>query len=246
MDNTCDICHRHAPAGCYLCEACEYRARTWLARMPGQTQLLLDCLEPSVGPAQRGGSGRAHSPLPVDLRVLDLIGPGHVVALQDPHGDQSAGVPINALLAGWAQYIATDVPIVYTDTDGVLRTGAHLHATARPRSGTGITAWSTWLVRYLPYAVTRPYAVDLYQQLQDVVDRIQRITHTRPRRHPKDAPCPSCSAFALVAVDDEWHISCQACCMRLTPDEYTEHRARIMPALARVALLMEAQRESAA
>lgn len=238
MDTTCDICHHTTGADRYLCEACEYRARSWLTGLPGQAELLRDFLEPTAGPAQRGGSGRAHSPLPVDLRALDLLGPGRPTPLDDPHGDQSAGVPISALLAGWAHYIATDVPIVYTDPRGVLRTGAFLHATAVPRSGTGITAWSTWLVRYLPYTVTRPYAADLYEQLQHLQDRIQRITDARPGRRQKQAPCPVCQAFALIEQDGELHIVCDACGHRLTTTEYIEHRDQVMPALTALALRM--------
>lgn len=246
MDNTCEICHQHAPAECHLCEACTYRLHTWLRTLPRHVVLLQACLLPESGPAQRGGAGRAHSPLPVDLRVLDLIGPGHPVPVEDPHGDQSGGIPITALLAGWAHYLAGDVPAVYRDAHGTVRIERHGHASAWPRTGTGITAWCTWLTRYLPYAVTRPWAPAMYTQLEDLIHRIQRITHTRPRRHTMDAPCPGCSAFALQSVDDEWHISCQACTVRLTPDQYDEHRDRIMPGLAVLALRMEAARQQTA
>ncbi|MGW2591975.1 hypothetical protein ACWCXC_17150 [Streptomyces sp. NPDC001515] len=245
IPNPCSICHQHAPADCYLCDACTYRVRSWLAGLPQQAALLRLCLAPAVGPAQRGGSGRAHSPVPVDLRVLDLLGPGSPVPLADPHGDQTAGVPITALLAGWAHYIATDVPVVRVGPDGVVRTGGDLRAVAVPRSGTGITAWSTWLIRYLPYAVTRPYAVDLHEQLQHLADRIQRITHTRPRRRHKDAPCPGCSAFALVEQDTELLITCEACGQVLTPAGYDQHRAQVMPALAAIALRIAARQAAA-
>ncbi|MFG2671383.1 hypothetical protein [Streptomyces sp. NPDC048445] len=244
MDNTCDICHQHAPAGCYLCEGCAYRMHTWLREIPRHLPLLRDSLRPDTGPAQRGGSGRAHSPLPVRIEVLDLLGPGHVVALPDPHGDQSVGVPLAPLLYGWARYLAAELPSVRLDEHGTVRIEPCTGPVAR--RGSSITAWCSWLDAYLPYAATRPWAADMYEQLEAVLQRIRRITHTAPRRHPKDAPCPSCSAFALVAVDDEWHISCQACSVRLTPDEYAEHRARIMPALAALALRIGAQQAAAA
>ncbi|MGW1182985.1 hypothetical protein ACWD7Y_05205 [Streptomyces drozdowiczii] len=245
MDTTCEICHHTTATGRYLCDACEYRARAWLAGLPEQVELLQHCLAPATGPAQRGGTGRAHSPLPVDLRVLDLLGPGHVVPLEDPHGDQSAGVPVTALLAGWAHYIACDVlPAIYIDEHGVLRRAGT--ASACPRSGEGVTAWSTWLARYLPHAVTRPYAVEMYEQLHDVVDRIERITHSRPRRRRRQAPCPDCTAFALVEQETELHISCDACGCRLTPDEYAAHRAEVMPALAALALRIITPRPTAA
>ncbi|WP_406420877.1 hypothetical protein [Streptomyces sp. NBC_00842] len=244
MDNTCAICHQHAPADCYLCDGCAYRMHTWLRELPRHLPLLQDSLQPDTGPARRGSSGRAHSPLPVRADVLDILGPGHVVPLEDPHGDQSAGVPISALLVGWARYIATEHQAVWYDQHGTQR--IELCDGAVPRSGTGIAAWCSWLTAYLPYAVTRPWAADLYEQLEDLLRRVRGITRTAPRRHVMDAPCPGCSAFALVSVDDEWHISCEVCAVRLTPDEYAEHRARVMPALAAIALQIAAAQQAAA
>ncbi|MFG2589076.1 hypothetical protein [Streptomyces sp. NPDC048438] len=243
MDNHCRICHHTAAENRYLCEGCEYRAHTWLRTLPRLAALLQLCMQPTAGTAQRGGNGRAHSPLPVDLRVLDLLGPGQPVPIDDPHGDQTGSIPITALLAGWAHYIASDVPAVHRDRHGTVRIERHGSSSAWPRTGTGITAWTTWLTRYLPYAVTRPYAEPMYTQLEDLVHRIQRITHTTPRSAPKDAPCPACTAFALVQREDSLHITCDACGHRLTPEQYDTHRAIVMPALARTALLMQAQQE---
>ncbi|MFJ8883631.1 hypothetical protein ACIRJR_09475 [Streptomyces sp. NPDC102402] len=246
MDDTCRICHHTIAEDRYLCDGCEYRAHRWLRGMPGQAALLQACLQPAAGTAQRGGTGRAHSPLPLDLRSLDLLGPGQPVPpLDDPHGDQTGGIPITALLAGWAHYIAADIPAAYRDSYGTERVERQGHAAAWPRTGTGIAAWSTWLVGYLPYAVTRPYAEELYTQLEDLMSRIQRITHTEERRTVKDAPCPACCAFALVQREDALHITCDVCGHRLTPEAYDAHRAAVMPALARTALLMQAARETA-
>lgn len=248
MDPTCTTCRGRLPATTdrYLCEACEYRMHTWLRDIPRHLPFMRAMLRPDTGPAQRGGSGRAHSPLPVRLEVLDFLGPGHAVPLEDPHGDQCAGIPISATLYGWARYLASEYPSVYRDRQhDTIRIdrcdGARAHA--RPGGGGSITAWSAWLDAYLPYAVTRPWADDMYHQLEDLMDRIRRITHTTPRRTAKDAPCPSCSAFALVEREDELHISCLVCPVRLTPEQYTEHRDQVMPDLVRLALLMEATRE---
>lgn len=246
MNNTCSICGYATAEDRYLCGGCEYQAHRWLRSMAGQAALLQVCLQPTAGPAQRGGTGRAHSPLPLDLRSLDLLGPGHPVPVADPHGDATGGIPITALLTGWAHYIAADIPAVYRDQHGTARIERHGHAAARPRTGTGITAWSAWLVGYLPYAVTRPYAEAMYTQLEDLMGRIQRITHTQERRTVKDAPCPRCSCFALVQREDAMHITCDACGHRLTPEQYDVHRAQVMPALARVALLMQAAQQTAA
>lgn len=245
MDTICDVCRHPAPEDRYLCEACEYQLHTWLRTLPRQAELLRLCLHPATGPAQRGGSGRAHSPLPVDLRVLDLLGPGHAVPLEDPHGDQTGGIPITALLAGWAHYIAGSIPAADRAAYGAVRVDPYGRPCAWLQAGTGIAAWCTWLRTSLPYAVTRPLVSDLYSQLDALVARIGLITHTTPRRTPKDAPCPSCTSFALVEWEDQLHITCEACGHRLLPDEYTAHRGQVMPALARVALLMEARREEA-
>ncbi|MEV7712313.1 hypothetical protein [Streptomyces sp. NPDC088270] len=243
MNTICLICQHTAPDDRYLCDACAYRLHTWLRTLPQQATLLQSCLRPDAGLAQRGGNGRAHSPLPVDLRVLDLLGPGHVVPLEDPHGDQTGGVPITPLLAGWARYIASELPAVHRDAHGTVRIDRC--ADAWPRAGKGIGAWCTWLSGYLPYAVTRPWAAELYTQVEDLMGRVRRITHTTARRIPRDAPCPACDAFALVGRENELHISCEACGRQLTPDEYIAHRDQVMPALARTALLIAARQAAA-
>ena len=246
MDSTCETCHGRMPETTdrYICEACQYRIHTYLREIARSLPLLRDLLRPDTGPAQRGGTGRAHAPLPVRLETLDLLGPGAAVQFEDPEGDQTGGIPIGALLYGWAQYLASEIPAVRRDEHGTIRiqpcTGAW------SSRGTSITAWCTWLDAYLPYAATRPWVESMDDQLEDLVRRIRRITHTKPRTTPMDAPCPGCTAFALVEREDEWHISCQACDVRLTPDQYTEHRTQIMPTLAALALRIAAARQTAA
>ncbi|MEU9199435.1 hypothetical protein [Streptomyces sp. NPDC048332] len=246
MDDHCTNCAGRLPAGSarYLCEACEYQLHTWLREIPRHLPLLADSLQPDTGPAQRGGSGRAHSPLPVRVEVLNLLGPGHAVPLDDPHGDQSAGVPIAPLLYGWALYLATELPSARRDEHGTVRIEPCTGPVAR--AGSSIAAWCSWLDAYLPYAVTRQWSADMYSQIEDLLRRIRHITNTRPRRRPMQAPCPSCSAFALVTVDDQLHISCEACAARLTSDEYDEHRAQVMPVLAAIALRMITPQKAAA
>lgn len=250
MDSTCLTCHGRMPQASdrYLCGGCQYQLRMWLREIARSLPILQDLLRPETGPAQRGGSGRAHAPLPLNVDILSYIGPGHSVPLVDPHGDQTAGIPISATLYAWARYLATEYPAIYRDQHGQARIGPCDGAQTHARTGGSITSWCAWLTAYLPYAVTRPWCDSLYEQVQDVVDRIRRITHTEPRVEVKDAPCPGCYAYALVEKEDEWHIRCLMCAVRLTPVQYIEHRAQVMPELARAELarLIAAARQPAA
>ncbi|MEU0001963.1 hypothetical protein ABZ069_34150 [Streptomyces microflavus] len=220
------------------CEACEYRLHTWLRELPRHLPLLQDMLRPDTGPAQRGAAGRAIAPLPVRLDVLDLLGPGQPVLLADPHGDQTGGVPMTPLLYGWARYLTADadVPVARRDAHGTIHTsrceGPWL------RGGADVPRLCRWLDAYLPYAATRPWWDDFYEQMEQLLDRVQRLTHTRPLTRAMDAPCPRCAGWSLVEKEDELGISCTLCAARLTPDEYAAHRAQVMPALAALTLNM--------
>ncbi|MEU2764281.1 hypothetical protein [Streptomyces sp. NPDC007094] len=226
------------------CEACQYRVHTWLRELPRHQVLLQDMLRPDTGPARRGGVGRAHAPLPVRLDVLDLTGPGQPVLLADPHGDQTGGIPMTPLLYGWARYLAADFPAVRTDGHGTL----HIDRCdgIGVRGGADVPGLCRWLDAYLPYAATRPWWDDLYEQLEQLLHRVRRLTHTRPVTRAKDAPCPLCSAWSLVEREDELHITCTICPARLTPDEYAAHRTAVMPQLTALALHIAAAQQTAA
>ncbi|MFE3471170.1 hypothetical protein ACFXOI_05700 [Streptomyces bacillaris] len=237
MDTTCEVCHGHAPADHYLCEACQHTHLAWLKELPHQVVLLRTLLHPDTGPARRGSTGRAHAPIPVRLDVLDLLGPGQAHTVVDPHGDQTGGVPIGAFLSGWAHYIASDVPTAYRDAHGTAHIVQSRSATAWPRTGTGLAAWCTWHERYLPYTATRPYAATLHAELEGLIHRLRRLNHYRPEVRSLDAPCPGCSGWSLVERDDELHITCTICPARLTPAEYAAHRTTTMRQLATTVLL---------
>lgn len=206
----------------YACTACIHRIRSWYTEIPRQLPLLQASLQPDVIPrrGQVGGTGRAHAPVPLRLDVLDLLGPGQILPLDDPHGDQSAGIPLTPLLRGWARYTAAEYPAVWQDKHGTQHIGPCEDAV--PRRGTDTTAWCTWLIRYLPYAATRPWIRELHDQLQDTIARVRRITATRPGRRPLAAPCPACKCCALVETDGEWDITCEVCGHRLDRDAYDE------------------------
>ncbi|MFE1539460.1 hypothetical protein ACFW61_03235 [Streptomyces microflavus] len=238
MNDICTSCFARLPDDSPRtgCEACEYRLHTWLRELPRHLPLLQDMLRPDTGPAQRGGTGRAHAPLPVRVDVLDLLGPGQPVLLADPHGDQTGGVPMTPLLMGWARYLAAEIPTVRVDAHGTI----HIERCDGPwlRGGADIPRLCRWLDAYLPYASTRPWWDDLYDQVEQLLDRVRGMTHTKPLTRSKDAPCPQCSGWSLVEREDELHISCTRCPARLTPEQYDAHRARVMPALAALTLNM--------
>lgn len=236
--STCSICltapcedDRHA------CRACAYGIRAALAEIPRQLPFLRASLERDGGPAQRG-SGRATAPLPGRLDTLDLLGPGQPVPVADPHGDHTGGIPLTALLHGWATYIAAEVPAI------VHRPGHPPMVTVCDgpwaRRGTGITAWCSWLTAYLPYAAGRPWVGTFAEQLDDALARVRAITRLTPQRRPKMAPCPNCSGFALLEVDGEWYIRCEACPRVMTREEYAEHARQVLPPLTQLAVRMAA------
>lgn len=223
----CPLCPRTAPDGQHLCALHAHELRAWLAELPGQARLLAAFIAPAGRPAQGrlGGTGRAHSPVPVDLRVLALLGPGRY----DPHGpDDDGTAPITALLGAWAGHIAYNYPAAYRDPYGTARTEPCNQAWSV--GGETITGWCTWLTAYLPYALTLPSVADLHRALEDLVYRIRDITHAIPHRHPMAAPCPACEAFALVRTDGQWDIACTVCGHQMEPDAYDEHAAGVLAA----------------
>ncbi|WP_405930338.1 hypothetical protein [Streptomyces sp. NBC_00827] len=227
--SSCTICPRDAPDGHHTCPLHADELRAWLAELPHQTLLLHDFLQPGTTPSagRIGGTGRATAPVPVDLRVLTLLGPGHPLPPPDPHGDgDGTPVPIRALLYGWADYIASEHPAATRDQHGTTHIwpcdGAH------PTHGATITGWCTWLTAYLPYAITRPWIRDFHHQLGDLLAVIRNLTHAVPRRHPQAAPCPNCEAFALTRTDGRWGVTCEACGHHLEPDAYDTHAAAVL------------------
>ncbi|MEU5284148.1 hypothetical protein AB0G97_09025 [Streptomyces sp. NPDC020755] len=237
MDDVCLTCYTRMPDHSQrsACTGCEYRLRSWLRDLPHHYVILQTLLHPDTGPARRGGGGRAHAPLPVRVAALDLLGPGQPVLLDDPHGDQTGGIPMTALLMGWARYLAQEFPAVNRDEHGRPR-GVTTCTAAQPWHGADVPGLCQWLTAYLPYAVTRPWIDDLYDQVQDLLERAEGITDLKPRARAMDAPCPQCQMFALAEYQEELNILCTECPAVLTPDEYLAHRDRVMPQLAALAL----------
>lgn len=217
-------CAREARSGQRLCAGHAADVRAWLAELPSQARLLELFVPPAAGPAagRIGGTGRAHSPAPADLRVLVLLAPGHA---DTPTGDDTGDgtVPILAWLAAWADHIAYHYPAVGRDPYGTARTQPCEQAW--PRHWPTIPGYTTWLTAYLPFTLTLDVAGRFHEQLGDLIHRIRDLTHATPHRHPRAAPCPECAAFGLVAVDGRWGITCEACGHHLEPREYDQHAA---------------------
>lgn len=219
--SSCPLCPRTAPDGQHLCQLHAGELRGWLAELPRQAALLEQFVAAGGRPAEGrlGGTGRAHAPLPVDLRVLVLLGPGRYDPI--PGTDDDGQAPIVAVLGAWAGHIAYHHPAAHRDRHGIARTQPCEQAS--PRHGETIPGWCTWLSAYLPFALTLPVAAELHRQIGDLVRRIRSLTHTTPRDDPQGAPCPACEDFALVRTDGRWDIHCRACGHHLDPEAYTEY-----------------------
>ncbi|MEV7282857.1 hypothetical protein [Streptomyces sp. NPDC093111] len=230
-ERPCLICHHATAAPRTACGRCEGGIRAMLREIDAQRPLLADLLTPGSAPAgpRTAATGRAHSPMPVRGDVLTLLGAGATTTVPDPHGDQSGPAPLDALLEGWAAAVAAELP--------------ELDATPLRRSG---TTWSQWLTAYLPQIATAHWADTLHSELTAAVRRIRSMTATEPRRRPQDAPCPSCTAFALFATDWAPYIDCEACGLLLTPSEYETHARTTLPNLARLAILITAAHHTTA
>lgn len=227
--SSCPICPRTAPDGQHLCQLHAGEIRGWLTELPRQAALLEAFVAPPGRPTQGrlGGTGRAHAPVPVDLRVLNLlIGPGHYDPI--PDSDDDGEPPIAAVLGAWAGHIAYHYPATTRDPYGTAR--MHPCQQAIPTRGETIPGWCAWLLAYLPYALTLPLAADLHRHLDDLIHRVRSLTHDEPRRHPQGAPCPKCDTFALVRTDGEWETVCTSCGHRMEPDAYAEHAAAFLKA----------------
>jgi hypothetical protein len=231
---TCMICRE--PLGLdverYACPGCEHAMAHALRRIVIELPLLRAALPPGSAPGGRRPVGRAHAPLPVSLAVLDLLGPGTSRPLIDEHRDQVGGIPLAPLLAGWIKYAAGQQLAAHRLRHGT----APQDAAVVPSRAGGIPGLCVTLTRHLPYAVTRPWAVQLDTDLRIALQTVRAVTGSRPQTHPRLAPCPACSAFALGLTDGEWHIRCQACGHRMEPDAYAVHAAAVLPALTAVAV----------
>lgn len=231
----CTICTRAllADSDRYACEGCEYAMRATLQQLLAELPALRAELAPGSAPGGRRPVGRAHSPMPVNTRVLDLLGPGTVVYVPDPHGEQTADIPLTPLIISWCQHLARDYPAVSRRGGTEYRQPC---TAAVVRRHADLPTWITWLARYLPYAATRPWAGELHDGLDDALRRVRAITGTRPQTRPRFAPCPRCGAFALGRTDGQWDIVCAACQHRMDPDAYAEHAAEVLPALTATAV----------
>lgn len=229
MTATCLICHRREPTGGpYACPVCADELRGWLNELPQQARLLEEFVAPAGRPARGrlGGTGRAHAPMPVDIRVLALLGPGHPGPVGDPDDDTDTTVPIHVFLAGWAGHIAYTYPATTRDPYGTAHTRPCEQAW--PSQGATITGWCAWLTAYLPYTLTQQLIGELHRQLGDLLHRIRDLTHAVPHSQEMAASCPKCDHFALARTDGRWRIHCSNCGHSMDPLAYDEHAAAFL------------------
>ncbi|MFF2331924.1 MULTISPECIES: hypothetical protein [unclassified Streptomyces] len=221
--STCHICARPAPDGLTACSRCRSHLAVWLGEITHQLVLLRASLELGTRPDAWGSSraGRAHSPLPVRGDVLTLLGPAAPGPVRGTADDQTGPAPVHAVLHAWADQLGEDLG---HDTPPMTT-----HA-----------PYADYLLRHLDHVVRAPWVAALHAELGDVVRRVRAITATEPRRRAMDAPCPHCACFALGRVDWQADVECEACGLLLTPEQYEEHRAAVMPPLARLAVRMVA------
>lgn len=211
---TCTIttCHRALrpdqtpPATCYRCED---RMRSWLREITRQWPLLRACLQRDTGPRTgTAHSGHAHSPAPVRLDVLSLIGPAPRSTVHSHPDDQTGPTPILTVLQAWAEHTATE---------------RRQNTPALHQAGD----CTTYLTTHLPWICTQPWATELHHELGTLITTIRRITHTQPvRKYLTDTPC-ACGAVESL-VDQEWseYIECRNCGRLYTRTEYHSHAAQ--------------------
>lgn len=206
------------------CGTCRRDLEHALATLPSLVPLLDLLLERGGRPPEGSrGSGRAEAPIPPRLDVLTLIGPGNPTPpIDEPEG--GGVIPVLPLLSGWAHYIAQQHRAGWRGLDDTVRVEP---AAAIPRHGTTVAGWCTWLLAYLPYALTQPWTDELHHQLLDLLARCERITGT-PAGTIHDAPCPHCNLCALVQHGHTGAM-CEACGERVTTAQYTTAAAAANP-----------------
>lgn len=203
----CVCCLRRTPAlGTLVCPLCLGELADGLRELPDLVPLLELLLEPSVQPTTGSRSGgRAHSPAPLNLGLLALLGPGHPTPPLDPLGGGS--IPIGPMLRGWADYIAREHRSGWRTPDGTVRIEP---ADPAPRRRTP-AGWCRWLLAYLPYAVTEPWVAEMHAQITDLIARCVREVGGLRRPPVADRPCPKCDRFALVQQYGGRGARCESC-----------------------------------
>lgn len=89
----CLACETEQPGGGCLCPECAERLDRQLAELPGLYEQLGDFLERPVRPSAGRSCPSPDAPIPVDETVLDMVGPGGIVAV----------------LESWRQALCADV-----------------------------------------------------------------------------------------------------------------------------------------
>ena len=213
--NTCATCPRFfvAQDDTTVCPACARDIRQRLAELPHHARLLPYLLLPGASP--RTGqlrASRAHPPLPANLTVLNLVGPGHAATPAEHADDQTGHVPLDAWLAGWAHYVAGQHRAVARDQHGTALITSCEQAWPAVR---GIGGWIAWLTAYLPALLAEPADARAFTaQLQALTGTLRGLTGAGPVRRPVNRVCPDCDT--LTVVQTHAGLECELCGTEIT------------------------------
>ncbi|NUS24447.1 MAG: hypothetical protein HOV92_09510 [Streptomyces sp.] len=162
------------------------RLQRHLADLPDLLALARLALLPGAGSRGARVSGATRTaPLPLNLDVLNLLGPAAPGVVYDPIGDQDGVVPLGATVASWARLIAEETRQCLLVRD----IGSHLAFLGRRP----VLAWS----------VLQPWADEYADEIHSVHRHAVRLSRTRPVRTAMSMACPGCDMLSLVREDGQ-------------------------------------------
>ncbi|MGW6913733.1 hypothetical protein ACWGB8_07925 [Kitasatospora sp. NPDC054939] len=185
------------------------RLRTHLGEMPVLIAHTHLALLPAAGAQGDRVTGATRTPpLPCRLAALDELGP------------RRDGTPTLAILTSWAAAVVEDRRKA-NDWTGWVRVPAGPRLPYALDSEHAAATATAALRFHLDYAVLRPYAEDLAEEVAELHHHLSSITGVGPRpARPVRSACPSCRVLGLCERTDGVR-ECLACRNTFEPAEYT-------------------------
>jgi hypothetical protein len=186
--------------GAVICARCAHRVGAWLAELPNQI-VVLEASRQRETSGESGGGRTVHrtAPLPGRPDVLNLLGAAAWRdGIRDPYGDaradQHGPLPIAGVLIPWVRLVSEE-------------RRWNPPATLTPQ------ALAAWLAhpQALAWAVRRPWAGEMCDELHSMMRTVWGITRLRPRRRAVAQPCPRCESLTLVETDHQLYVDCTTC-----------------------------------